>query len=121
MTVTGDLEEHFRNQIQQVDGDFHLGVSPQVAEGLLNQLEQSMAQMSAMGHMPVLGRTRVTPTVRNLIGRFLPQLIVISHKEVAQGISVSADGEVGYDLVRLVANTAPSMTADAGNLSPSMV
>ena len=54
MTVTGDLEEHFRNQIQQVDGDFHLGVSPQVAEGLLNQLEQSMAQMSAMGHMPVL-------------------------------------------------------------------
>ena len=105
-----------------MDGDFHLGVSPQVAEGLLNQLEQSMAQMSAMGHMPVLlVAPELRRPVRNLIGRFLPQLIVISHKEVAQGISVSADGEVGYDLVRLVANAAPSMTADAANLSPSMV
>ena len=90
LTVDGALEEAFRGQIQQIDGDFHLGVAPHVAEQLLIQLEEQMNQMSMMGLVPVL---LVSPElrrpVRNLIERFLPQMMVISHKEVAHGIQVT--------------------------------
>ena len=121
ITVTGDLEEHFRTQIQQVDGDFHLGVSPQIAEGLLNQLEQRMSEMSMMGYTPVLlVAPELRRPVRNLISRFLPQLIVISHKEIAPGISVSTDGDVGHDLARMVQPTQPQAFGDVGGLEPSI-
>lgn len=122
VTVTGDLEELFRTQIQQVDGDFHLGVSPQVAEGLLNQLEQRMSEMSMMGYTPVLlVAPELRRPVRNLISRFLPQLIVISHKEVEPGVSVSTDGEVGYDLVRMAAPATEANYGDVTNMEPTMV
>ena len=122
VTVTGELEEHFRTQIQQVDGDFHLGVSPQVAEGLLNQLEQRMSDMSMMGYTPVLlVAPELRRPVRNLISRFLPQLIVISHKEIAPGVSVSTDGEVGYDLVRMAPPTPEVPYNEVPNMEPTMV
>lgn len=121
ITVTGELEEHFRTQIQQVDGDFHLGVSPQIAEGLLNQLEQRMSDMSMMGYTPVLlVAPELRRPVRNLISRFLPQLIVISHKEIAPGVSVSTDGDVGHDLTRMAQPTQPQAFADAANMEPSI-
>jgi len=100
IAVDGQLEEHFRTQIQQVDGDFHLGVSPQIAEGFLGHMEQRMNEMSMHGLMPVL---LVSPElrrpVRNLLERFMPQVMVISHKEVATGVSINVQGDVGRGLV----------------------
>ena len=99
-----------------------MGVSPQVAEGLLNQLEQRMSEMSMMGYTPVLlVAPELRRPVRNLISRFLPQLIVISHKEVEPGVSVSTDGEVGYDLVRMAAPATEANYGDVTNMEPTMV
>ena len=61
MTCDGALEEAFRGQIQQVDGDFHLGITAQVAEQLITELERGMNDMSMMGLQPVL---LVSPELR---------------------------------------------------------
>ncbi len=99
LTVDGALEEAFRGQIQQVDGDFHLGISPQLAEQFLGQLEQRMSEMSMYGYLPVLlVAPELRRPVRNLVGRFMPQLMVVSHKEIAPGVQVDAAGVVGAGL-----------------------
>lgn len=122
LTVDGALEEAFRGQIQQVDGDFHLGVSPHVAEGLIGQLEAEMNTMAMRGLQPVL---MVAPElrrpVRNLLERFLPQLLVISHKEIAQGTQINAEGEVGIGLANLITpQISPTGQMGQGGLQPSM-
>ena len=118
MTCDGSLEEAFRGQIQQVDGDFHLGITAQVAEQLITELERGMNDMSMMGLQPVL---LVSPElrrpVRNLLERFLPQLMVISHKEVAQGTHIHTEAEVGIGLAEQIMPPAPQMTQ--GGYAPS--
>ncbi len=100
ITVDARLEEHLRGSIQQIDGDFHLTIDPSIAEQLLRQLEEQMNQQSMMGYMPVLlVAPELRRPVRNLIARFVPTLVVISHKEVAAGTQVTADAEVGAGLV----------------------
>jgi flagellar biosynthesis protein FlhA len=109
LTCDGALEEAFRGHIQQVDGDFHLGIAPHLAERLISELEACMNEMSMMGLQPVL---MVSPElrrpVRNLLERFLPQLMVISYKEVAHGIQVHAENEVGVGLAALMAPALPT-------------
>ncbi|MCB9536337.1 MAG: flagellar biosynthesis protein FlhA [Myxococcales bacterium] len=105
ITVDGAFEEHLRGSIQQIDGDFHLTVSPQIAERFLQQLEQQMNQQSMMGFMPVLlAAPELRRPIRNLLERFVPQLVVVSHKEIATGVQVTSDGEAGRGL----APAAPS-------------
>ena len=119
ITVDGQLEELFRAQIQQIDGDFHLGVSPHVAEGFLNQLEEQMNHMSDLGLMPaLLVAPELRRPVRNLTERFLPQLMVVSHKEIAAGTQVSTEGEVGRGLVD--GSGMAGQLGGAQNFQPSM-
>ena len=117
LTCNGELEEAFRGQIQQVDGDFHLGVAPYVAERMIAELEDRMTEMSMMGLQPVL---LVSPElrrpVRNLLERFLPQLMVISHKEVAHGMQIHSEGEIGAGLAELIAPALPQHAEQAGGI-----
>jgi flagellar biosynthesis protein FlhA len=101
LTIDSALEDHLRGTIQQMDGDFHLAVDPKLAEGLLRGLEDAVNRQAAMGHQPVLlVPPELRRPVRNLVERFVPTLVVISHKEVSHGTEVTADGEVGTGLVR---------------------
>jgi flagellar biosynthesis protein FlhA len=101
LTVAGELEEHFRQHIQQIDGDFHLTVEPRVAESFLKQLEERMQMMTTLGYQPVLlVPPELRRPVRNLIDRFVPGLVVVSHKEIATGAQVASDGEVGAGIAR---------------------
>ena len=123
ITVDGQLEEAFRGQIQQIDGDFHLGIAPQIAEQLLVQLEARLNEMSMMGLVPVmLVSPELRRPVRNLIERFLPQMMVISHKEIAHGVQVSTEGEVGTGLAAMIqaASMAAPQAPNTAGLQPSV-
>ncbi len=119
MTVNGELEEHFRQHIQQIDGDFHLTVEPRVAEQFLKQLEERMQIMTNLGFQPVLlVPPELRRPVRNLIDRFVPGLVVVSHKEIAPGTEVASDGEVGIGIAK--ATPRPRVNAPAsGQFQPS--
>jgi flagellar biosynthesis protein FlhA len=119
LTVDSALEEQFRGTIQQIDGDFHLAVDPRVAEGFLRGLEESVNRQAQMGYQPVLlVPPELRRPVRNLVERFVPQLVVISHKEVVAGVEVTADGEVGRGLVKKP--QAPAVAGPARGLQPSI-
>ncbi len=110
VTLDARLEEHMRGSIQQIDGDFHLTVDPSIAERLLNALEEKMNQQSMMGYMPVLlVAPELRRPVRNLVARFVPTLVVISHKEISAGTHVTADGEVGEGLVPTTVTSGPAV------------
>ncbi len=99
LTIEPRFEDFLRGHIQQIDGDFHLSLDPTIAERLLQDMEQKMSAQSMMGLMPVLlVAPELRRPVRNLLERFVPQMVVISHREIAAGTQVSADGEVGAGL-----------------------
>ena len=110
ITLDARLEEHLRGSIQQIDGDFHLTIDPSIAEVLLGALEEKMNQQSMMGYMPVLlVAPELRRPVRNLVARFVPSLVVISHKEISAGTHVTADGEVGDGLVPPATTAGPAL------------
>ncbi|MCA9540540.1 MAG: FHIPEP family type III secretion protein, partial [Myxococcales bacterium] len=99
---------------------FHLGVSPQVAEKFLDQLERRMGEMSALGYAPVLlTAPELRRPVRNLIERFIPGLMVISHKEIAPGIQVDAFGDVGRGAAPAAMPSAATGRRAPAGLQPS--
>jgi flagellar biosynthesis protein FlhA len=118
LTLHGELEENFRQHIQQIDGDFHLTVEPRIAEQFLRQLEERMQMQTTMGHQPVLlVPPELRRPVRNLIDRFVPGLVIVSHKEIAQGAQVASDGEVGAGIAKASPRTP---RAAAGQFQPAM-
>jgi flagellar biosynthesis protein FlhA len=120
LTVAGELEEHFRQHIQQIDGDFHLTVEPRVAENFLKQLEERMQMMTTLGYQPVLlVPPELRRPVRNLIDRFVPGLTVVSHKEIAHGAQVASDGEVGAGIARATPRARVG-AQNVGQMQPGM-
>jgi flagellar biosynthesis protein FlhA len=120
LTVAGELEEHFRQHIQQIDGDFHLTVEPRVAESFLKQLEERMQMMTTLGYQPVLlVPPELRRPVRNLIDRFVPGLTVVSHKEIAHGAQVASDGEVGAGIARATPRARVG-AQNVGQMQPGM-
>ena len=118
LTLHGELEENFRQHIQQIDGDFHLTVDPRIAEQFLRQLEERMQLQTTLGHQPVLlVPPELRRPVRNLIDRFVPGLVIVSHKEVAHGTQVASDGEVGAGIAKATPRAA---RPTAGQFQPAM-
>lgn len=118
LTIAGDLEDMFRGHVQQIDGDFHLTVDPQVAEQFIRQLEGGVNHQATMGFQPVLlASPELRRAVRNLVERFVPGLVVISHKELSAGTEVTVDTEIGGGIAQ-AARAAQGVPA--GGFQPSM-
>jgi flagellar biosynthesis protein FlhA len=96
ITLEGNLAEKFRGQMKQIEGDFHLALPPDLGQDFLERLEDNMKQLLLMGFEPVL---LVTPElrrpIRNLTQHLSSELMVLSHKEIAAGVDVSVDGQIG--------------------------
>ena len=96
ITLEGNLAEKFRGQMKQIEGDFHLALPPDLGQDFLERLEDNMTQLLLMGFEPVL---LVTPElrrpIRNLTQHLSSELMVLSHKEIAAGVDVSVDGQIG--------------------------
>ena len=95
ITLDGQLSERFRGQMKQIEGDFHLALSPELGQAFLERLEDNVKQLLLMGYEPVL---LVTPElrrpIRNLTQNLNSELMVLSHKEVINGVDVSVDGQI---------------------------
>jgi flagellar biosynthesis protein FlhA len=95
ITLDGQLSERFRGQMKQIEGDFHLALSPELGQAFLERLEDNVKQLLLMGYEPVL---LVTPElrrpIRNLTQNLNSELMVLSHKEVISGVDVSVDGQI---------------------------
>ena len=96
LTLKHELEEQFRKSLQVVDEELHLTVDPVLARSFLSSLEQKVQEAAQSGVSPVmLVQPELRRPVRKLLERFLPQVAVLSHREVDSRVEVRSEGEVG--------------------------
>ena len=90
------LEDMFRNSQRIMDDDIQVAISPDQAKGILKELEQQIEQTSVKAIQPVL---LVSPEIRkaiyNFISRFMPDMNVLSHKEIDASVEIQLVGTVG--------------------------
>lgn len=95
MTLAPDLEELVSNSLLQTEQGVQLVMDPMQAQALINQLADNIHSHPEMAGQPIL---LTSPTVRRhihkLTHRFIPQLAVLSHNELAIDAKVQSVGVV---------------------------
>ena len=90
------LEDMFRDSQRVMDDEIQVAISPDQAKKLLTALEKHMKETSLKAVQPVL---LVSPEIRkaifNFIKRFMPDLPVVSHREIDNSVSIQLVGTVG--------------------------
>ncbi|MGA1598943.1 MAG: flagellar biosynthesis protein FlhA [bacterium] len=95
ITLSQELENQIANSIQDSGQGAYLGLSPAVAQMIINGIDSMMERFTLNNYQPVLlCSPLIRPHVRRLVERFLPNLIVLSHNEVAQDVRIEALGMV---------------------------
>ena len=99
LTLGSEIEDEITQSLLQTEQGIQLVMDPQRAQTLINEIANKIGGNPEIAGQPIL---LTSPTVRRHIARlahrFIPQLIVLSHSEVASDMQVSAVDtvEVGY-------------------------
>jgi flagellar biosynthesis protein FlhA len=95
LTLDRNIEETIAAGIIQTDQGTQLSVDPEFVRGFIAQLNQQALEMSAeTSHAVVLCSPLIRLHLKNLIDRFLPNVIVLSHNEITSNVSVKSFGTV---------------------------
>lgn len=96
MTLDPRLEEMVSNALLQTEQGVQLVMDPQSASKMISNIAQQIETHPEIAGQPIL---LTSPTVRRhlfkLLSRFIPQLIVLSHSEVASEAQVQSVASVG--------------------------
>lgn len=95
LTLAPDLTADLGELVQMTDSGPHLALDPDRLQRLLGALAREMERLASLGRQPVLlvpGGIRLA--LRRSIERSLPNLVVLSYREVAPNIQVQASGSV---------------------------
>jgi flagellar biosynthesis protein FlhA len=93
MTLAPDLEETLRAGVQRTESGSFLAVDPQVLDGLLRGVRQAVQKLdkSPDDRGPVLLASQaVRAPLRNLLGRAVPRLAVLSQTELPADVRIIA-------------------------------
>jgi flagellar biosynthesis protein FlhA len=95
MTFGRYLEETISNSLLQTEQGVQLVMDPQVAQNMISKIAQTIEMHPEIAGQPIL---LTSPTARRhvykLTSRFIPQLIVLSHSEIASDANITSVGQV---------------------------
>jgi flagellar biosynthesis protein FlhA len=95
LTLAPRVEELISNSLLQTEQGVQLVMDPMQAQNLINKVAQSISEHPEIAGQPVL---LTSPTARRhlhkLLSRFVPQLTVLSHNEIASSAGVRSVGTV---------------------------
>ena len=95
ITMNQELENQIAGAIQDSGQGAYLGLNPNVAQAIINGLDEKMEQFSFNNYQPLLlCSPLIRPHMKKLVERFIPNLVVLSHNEVAQDVRIEALGVV---------------------------
>ena len=95
ITMNQELENQVAGAIQESGQGAYLGLNPNVAQAIINGLDEKMEQFSFNNYQPLLlCSPLIRPHMKKLVERFIPNLVVLSHNEVAQDVRIEALGVV---------------------------
>jgi flagellar biosynthesis protein FlhA len=98
ITLERRVEEIFNQSLQRTEhGGTYLTLDPRQAQAILDAIAQQIQNFSG-GTTPVLlCSPTIRPHVKKLTERYLPNLVVISHNEIAPHLQVRSIGTVRMD------------------------
>ena len=96
ITIDPGLEETMRSHQEYVDDDIHLTIKPDIAQRFIKALQEQAERAEMLPHPPVLlVPAELRRGVYNLIKAFIPDLPVLSHKEIDSTVQIELAARVG--------------------------
>ena len=94
LTLDPRLETQLAERLGLLGGASHQVIEPEFGKQLLEKIETA-CRAAVMSQPIVLCSSMVRPHLRKLTERFLPELVVIAHGEVASNVRLVSMGTVG--------------------------
>ena len=95
ISMDQELENQVAGAIQDSGQGAYLGLNPNMAQAIINATDAKLEQFSINNYQPLLlCSPLIRPHVKKLVERFIPNLIVLSHNEVAPDVRIEALGVV---------------------------
>lgn len=96
VSLTQDWEDKLANSIQTTPQGTYLGLDPEMAQTVIQNIEGQMERFSVLNYQPILlCSPLIRPHVKKLVERFIPNLVVLSHNEVSHDVRIESLGLVG--------------------------
>ncbi len=93
MTIDPQIERMIRERAQE-----GITLEPQVAQRIMSAVQQAVETFGKRGLLPVfLTAASVRRHLRQLISRYLPQIAVLSHNEIAGGVKIQSLGVLRWN------------------------
>jgi len=95
LTLATQTEDIIRESIQQSDQGAYLSLEPNLAQRLLDAIHKSVEKVTEDGYQPIiLCAPAVRRHLRQLLERFVPQVMVLSHAELSSQTKISSLGTI---------------------------
>ncbi|HAO93664.1 MAG: flagellar biosynthesis protein FlhA [Deltaproteobacteria bacterium GWC2_56_8] len=89
ITLNHDIEETIAKAVHETPQGSFLTIEPSIAQRILTRLRESLEEVMAKGHQPVLLASHQTRRfVRKLTERSFPAIAVLSHNEISNNVKV---------------------------------
>jgi flagellar biosynthesis protein FlhA len=93
MTFDPQIERMVRERIQE-----GISIEPQAAQRIMTAVQRSVESFTKRGLLPVfLTGAAVRRHLRQLISRYMPQIAVLSHNEIPDGVNIQSLGIIRWN------------------------
>jgi flagellar biosynthesis protein FlhA len=97
ITLDPRIENTISESIQHTEKESYLSLEPVVAQKVLNQTRRAVESFLAANLQSVILSTPVVrPHMKKLTERFMPRLVVLSHNEIPENVTIQSQGMVEW-------------------------
>ncbi|GAA0495709.1 flagellar biosynthesis protein FlhA [Salinibacillus aidingensis] len=95
VTLSGQVEKLIADHVQQTEHGSYLALDPESQQKIIQSINQQIEKLSLQEATPVLlCSPAIRMYVKQLIERFLPQVVVLSYNEIEPSVEVQSTGVV---------------------------
>ncbi len=95
LTLETRTEDILRESIRQTDQGTYLSLEPNLAQRLLEAIEATADKITGEGYQPIIITTAILRRhLRQLLERFMPQVLVLSHNELTTTTKIQSLGSI---------------------------
>ncbi len=95
LTLSTQAEDLIRESLQKGEQGTYLTLEPNLAQRLLDAIQEMAEKVSADGHQPIiLCNALIRRHLRGLLSRFMPQIVVLSHSELTTQVKIKSLGTI---------------------------
>ena len=96
IALSQEVEDQLASSLQTTPQGTFLGIDPEGAQSIIQNIEGELEQFSVRNFQPILlCSPLIRPHVKKLTERFIPSLVVLSHNEISTDVRIESLGIVG--------------------------